>query len=167
MDLDLDCSFLPSSGAMSCSCASLKFVAWFRDHTRKSTIHHLLWHVWKYFRHFLCVQEGPGTHSFRFFSCLLVRFFGTRWAQIFRMPNSSVRMSWTVWWFRFNRSFWLWNVDQTSPQEPSLWWHFPPFLTCEVLQNEVRLPRSHGHAKMIYVTYKPVSSLEHLSISPF
>ena len=42
-------------------------------------------------------------HTFLWFSfCLLVRFFGTIFAQIFRMPNSSVRMSWMVWWFKFN-----------------------------------------------------------------
>jgi hypothetical protein len=41
------------------------------------------------------------------------------------------------------------NVDQTS-RDPSLWSHFGPFLTYKVFQNEVRLPHSHGHPKMLY-----------------
>jgi len=43
------------------------------------------------------------------------------------------------------------NVDQTS-RDPSLWSHYRPFLTCKVFQNEVRLPHSHGHPKMLYTT---------------
>ena len=39
---------------------------------------------------------------FRFSFCLLVRYFGTSFAQIFCMPNSLVIMSWMVWWFKFN-----------------------------------------------------------------
>ena len=52
MDLIYICSFLLSSGAVSCSRATPNFVVWFRDRTRKSTIHHLLWRVWKTFHHF-------------------------------------------------------------------------------------------------------------------
>ena len=43
------------------------------------------------------------------------------------------------------------NIDQTSRQ-PSLWSYFLPFLTCKVFQNEVRLPHSHSHPKMLYAT---------------
>ena len=79
-------------------------------------------------------------------------FFGTSFAQIFSMPNSSVKTSWTVWWLKFNSlPITLSNVDQTS-QQPSLRSHFRQFLTCTMLQNEVRLPNSHGHPKMLYAT---------------
>jgi len=41
------CSFLLSSGLVICWCATPNFDVWFWDRTRKSTIYHLLWHVWK------------------------------------------------------------------------------------------------------------------------
>jgi len=41
--------------------------------------------------------QARSRHTFlRFSFCLLVRFFGTSFAQIFHMLSSLVRMSWTV-----------------------------------------------------------------------
>ena len=147
----LICSFLLSLGAVSCSCATPNFVVWCQDRIRKSTFHHLLWHVWKIFCHFRCVQEGPGTHSFGFPSVHWWEFLGPAWHKFSACPvrRSKFRGRFgdsnsTHYW-----SFWLSNVDQTS-RDPSLWSHFRPFLTCKVFQNEVRLPHSHGHPKMLY-----------------
>ena len=130
------CSFLLSSGAVSCSCATRNFVVWLQDHTLKSTIHRLWWHVWKIFRHFRCVQEGSGTHSFGFPSVRWWGFWGSAWHKFSACPDPRSKFR-----GRFNdsnsthyRSFWLSNVDQTSRQ-PSLWSHFRPFLTCKVFQN--------------------------------
>jgi len=93
-------------------------------------------------------------HTFlRFSFCSLVRIFGTSLAQIFCMPSSKAKFrgqfgdsNSTHYW-----SFWLSNADQTS-RDPSLWSHFRPFLTCKVFWNEVHLPYSHGHPKMLYAT---------------
>ena len=54
---------LLSSGAVSCSCATPNFVGWFRDRTGKSTIHHLLWHVWKENSSF-SVRSRRSRHTF-------------------------------------------------------------------------------------------------------
>ena len=90
----------------------------------------------------MCSRRSRYTFLWFSFS-LLVRFFGTRFAQIFCMPNSSVKMSWTVWWFKFNSLpiSLVVKVDQTL-QEPSLWSHFCPFFMCKVFQNKVCLPLS-------------------------
>jgi hypothetical protein len=84
-----------------CSCATPNFVVWFRDRSEKSTINHLLWHVWKIFVIFDAFEKvQPHIPSVSF--CSLVRFIGTRFAQIFLMINFSVKMSWTVWWFKIS-----------------------------------------------------------------
>ena len=123
------------------------------DRIQKSTFHHPLWHVWKNFCHFRCVQEGPGTHSFGFPSVHWWEFLGPAWHKFSACPvwRSKFRGRFgnsnsTHYW-----SFWLSDVEQTS-QDPSLWSHFHPFLTCKVFQNEVRLPHSHAHPKMLYAT---------------
>jgi hypothetical protein len=84
-----------------------------------------------------------------------------------RMPSTSVKMPWTVWWFRFNSlPIILSNIIKTSRQ-PSLWSHFLPFLTCKVFQNEVRLPYSHGHPKCFIPSNNLCPRNSTLSIRPF
>ena len=96
----------------------------------------------KKFSSFLMCSIRSG-HTFLYlplFSfCSLVRFFGTSFAQIFCMPNSSIKMSWMVGWFKFNSLLIILSKDNQTSWEPSLWSHFLPFLTCKVFQNEVRL----------------------------
>ena len=169
MDLVFDCSFLLSSGSMSSSCATLKFVVWFRDYTRKSMILHLLWHVWKNFPYLRLVKEGPGTYSFRFpFVCWWSLFFESALHKFSAcpIPRSECRGRFDDTNSTHYRSFWLWNVDQTS-REPSLWSHFRPFLTCKVFQNEVRLPHTQGHQKLFMPLENLCPRYSMLSISPF
>ena len=107
----------------------------------------------KMFPSFL-MRSRRSRHTFlRFSFCSLVRFFGTNFAQIFRLPNFSVRMSWTVWWFKFNSLPIILTVQRRSDTlEPSLWSHFLPFLMCKLFQNDVRLSHSHANPKMLYAT---------------
>ena len=149
----LICSFLLSFGAVSCTCATPNFVVWCQDRIRKSTFHRLLWHVWKNLCHFRCVQEGPGTHSLGSFFCSLVRIFGTSLAQIFCMPSSKVKISWTVWRFKSKTLLIILTVKRRSDLTRSLTLvTFSSVFECKVFQNEVRLPHSHGHPKVLYAT---------------
>jgi len=146
------CSFLFNSGAVSCSFATPNFVVWFRDRTRKSTIHHLLRHIRKKkFSSFSARSRQSKQTFLRFYFCSLVRFFGTNFAKIFLMPHSSVKMSWTAWWFEFKSL----PIILTLKRRSDLKWAltlvtFWPFLTCKVFQNEFRLPHLDGHPKMLY-----------------
>ena len=91
-------------------------------------------------------------HTFlRFSFCSLVRIFGTSLAQIFCMPSSKVKISWVVWQFKFNTLLIIPTVKRQSDLTRSLTLvTFMSFLTCKVFQNEVRLPHSHDHPKMLY-----------------
>ena len=61
------------------------------------------------------IRSRRSRHTFlRCSFCSLVRIFGTSLAQIFFMPSSKVKISWTVWRFKFNTLLIvLSNVDQT------------------------------------------------------
>ena len=60
-------------------------------------------------------------HTFLWFSfCLLVRFFGTSFAQIFCMPNSWVKMTWMIQWFKFNSLLIILTVKNWSDLPRSL-----------------------------------------------
>jgi len=140
-------------GAVSCSCATPNFVVWCQDRIRKSTFHKLLWHVWKHFFYFRCVQEGLRTHSYSLPSVRWWEFLEPAWHKFSecQVRRSKFRGRFddsnsTHYW-----SFWLPNVDQSS-RDLSLWSHFLPFFTCKYFQNEVRLPHIHGHPKMLYAT---------------
>ena len=54
-------------------------------------------------------------HTFlRFSFCSLVRIFGTSFAQIFCMPISKVKISWTVWRIKFNTLLIILTVKRRS-----------------------------------------------------
>ena len=93
-------------------------------------------------------------HTFlRVSFCSLVRIFGTSLAQIFCMPSSRVKISSTVWRFKFNILLIILTVKRRSDFTRSLTLvTISSVLTCKVFQNEVRLPHSHGHPKMLYAT---------------
>jgi hypothetical protein len=100
----------------------------------------------KIFRYLRCVQDGPGTHSFSF---LFIRWWGVLEPalQIFHMPSTSIRMSWTVWWLEFNSlPIILSNVDETL-RDPSLRSHFRPFWSATSSKTRFVF-HSHGHPKM-------------------
>ena len=60
-------------------------------------------------------------HTFlRFSFCSLVRIFGTSLAQIFCMPSSKVKISWTVWRFKFNTLLIVLTVKRRSDLTRSL-----------------------------------------------
>jgi len=98
------------------------------------------------------MRSRMSRHTFlRFSFCSLVRIFGTSLAQIFCMPSSKVKISWVVWQFKFNTLLIIPTVKRQSDLTRSLTLvTFMSFLTCKVFQNEVRLPHSHDHPKMLY-----------------
>ena len=60
-------------------------------------------------------------HTFlRFSFCSLVRIYGTSLAQIFCMPSSKVKISWTVWQFKFNTLLIILTVKHRSDLTRSL-----------------------------------------------
>ena len=107
----LICSFLLSLGAVICSCATPNLVVWCHDRIRKSTFHHLLWHIGKNICHFWCVQEGPGTHSFGFPSIHWWEFLGPAWHKFSACP---VRRSKFHGQFGDSNSTYYWSFCQTS-----------------------------------------------------
>ena len=149
--LFLICSFLLSLDAVSCSCATPNFVVWCQDRIRKSTFHHLLWHVWKNFCHFWCVQEVQAYIPSVFLLFIGENFWdqlGTNFLHVqFEGQNFVDGLAIQIQHTTDHSA----NVDQTS-RDPSLWSHFCPFLTCKLFHNEVRLQQSHGHPKMLYAT---------------
>jgi len=56
----------------------------------------------------------------RFSFCSLVRIFGTSLAQIFCMPSSKVKISWTVWLLKFNTLLIILIVKRRSDLTRSL-----------------------------------------------
>ena len=73
----------------------------------------------KIFLSFSMRSKSPGSHSFCFF-CLLVRILGTSLAQIFCMPSSKVKFSWTVRRFKFNTLLIILTVKRRSDLKRSL-----------------------------------------------
>jgi len=56
----------------------------------------------KFFLSFSMRSRRSRQTFLRFYFCSLVRIFGTSLVQIFCMPSSKVKISWTVWRFKFN-----------------------------------------------------------------
>ena len=81
--------------------------------------------------------------SFRLSFCSIVRFLGTNFAHNFFMGNSSVKIWWTVVWFKFNS---LW-VDDLTAQGLPLAPHCYQFLKL-VFQSGVKIWWIHGPLKM-------------------
>jgi hypothetical protein len=67
------------------------------------------------------MRSRRSRHTFlRFFFCSLVRIFGTNLGQIFCMPSSKVKISWTVWRFKFNTLLLILTVKGQSDLTRSL-----------------------------------------------
>ena len=67
------------------------------------------------------MRSRRSRHTFlRFTFCSLVRIFGTSLAQIFCLPSSKVRISWTVWRFTFNTLLIILTVKGRSDLKRSL-----------------------------------------------
>jgi len=67
------------------------------------------------------MRSRRSRHTFlRFSFCSLVRIFGTSLAQIFCMPSSKVKISWTVWQFKFNTLLIILTVKRRSDLTRSL-----------------------------------------------
>ena len=69
----------------------------------------------------LSMRSRRSRHTFlRVSFCSLVRIFGTRLAQIFCIPSSKVKISWTVWRFKFNTLLIILTVKRRSDLTRSL-----------------------------------------------
>ena len=67
------------------------------------------------------MRSRKSRHTFlRFSFCSLVRILGTSLAQIFFMPSSKVKISWTVWRFKFNTLLIILTVKSRSDLTRSL-----------------------------------------------
>jgi len=67
------------------------------------------------------MRSRRSRHAFFQFSfCSLVRIFGTSLVQIFCMPSSKVKISWTVWRFKFNTLLIILTVRRQSDLARSL-----------------------------------------------
>jgi len=67
------------------------------------------------------MRSRRSRHTFlRFSICSLVRIFGTSLAQIFCVPSSKVKISWTVWRFKFNTLLIILTVKRRSDLTRSL-----------------------------------------------
>ena len=67
------------------------------------------------------MRSRRSRHTFlRFSFCSLVRIFGTSLVQIFYMTSSKVKISWTVWLFKFNTLLIILTVERRSDLTRSL-----------------------------------------------
>jgi len=104
----------------------------------------------------------------RFSFCSLVRIFGTSLAQIFCMPSSKVKISWTVWRFKFNTLLIILTVERRSDLTRSLTlFTFSSVFDVQGLPERGSSSTLSRPSKNALCHLKPVSLIEHALHKPF